>query len=201
MLAQSVLTTSFNLIYSYEIFVILVSFLTREHNILPFFRYYEIVRDVRPNKGTILKSSVEYIKLLKNELTRMKQSEHRHRQLENQNRRLLLRVHELEMQAKAHGLPVTDFNWASTSAAMLNTFSRNKLEQRKVHECIESFHSSLSYHPFISLLNSSVAKIHTLLSLLHIYPLALIIIIYIYSYFLFISRFIYRNLHYTLNCV
>lgn len=96
-----------------------------------FCRYYEIVRDVRPNKGTILKSSVEYIKLLKNELTRMKQNELRHKQLEHQNRRLLLRVQELELQAKAHGLPVSDFNWASTSA-MLNTFPRSKLEQRKV---------------------------------------------------------------------
>ena len=101
-----------------------------------FCRYYEIVRDVRPNKGTILKSSVEYIKLLKNELTRMKQNELRHKQLEHQNRRLLLRVQELELQAKAHGLPVTDFNWASTSA-MLNTFPRSKLEQRKVS--IKSF--------------------------------------------------------------
>lgn len=101
-----------------------------------FFRYYEIVRDVRPNKGTILKSSVEYIKLLKNELTRMKQNEHRHKQLEHQNRRLLLRVQELELQAKAHGLPVSDFSWASTSV-MLNTFSRSKLEQRKVS--IKSF--------------------------------------------------------------
>lgn len=96
------------------------------------FRYYEIVRDVRPNKGTILKSSVEYIKLLKNELTRMKQNEVRHKQLEHQNRRLLLRVQELELQAKAHGLPVSDFNWASTSGSMLNAFARNKLEHRKV---------------------------------------------------------------------
>ncbi|XP_032677455.1 transcription factor EC isoform X2 [Odontomachus brunneus] len=95
--------------------------------------YYEIVRDVRPNKGTILKSSVEYIKLLKNELTRMKQNELRHKQLEHQNRRLLLRVQELELQAKAHGLPISDFNWASTSVTMLNSFSRSKLEQRKVH--------------------------------------------------------------------
>ncbi|XP_046746111.1 transcription factor EC isoform X3 [Diprion similis] len=94
--------------------------------------YYEIVRDVRPNKGTILKSSVEYIKLLKNELTRMKQSEVRHKQLENQNRRLLLRVQELELQAKSHGLPVSEFNWPSTSATVLNTYVKNKLEQRKV---------------------------------------------------------------------
>jgi len=61
----------------------------------------------------------------------MKQNELRHKQLEHQNRKLLLRVQELELQVKAHGLPVSDFNWASTSA-MLNTFPRSKLEQRKV---------------------------------------------------------------------
>ena len=109
------------------------------HRWLLCFRYYEIVRDVRPNKGTILKSSVEYIKLLKNELTRMKQNEVRHKQLEHQNRRLLLRVQELELQAKAHGLPVSDFNWASTSGSMLNAFARNKLEHRKVIQPNSSF--------------------------------------------------------------
>ncbi|XP_046619284.1 microphthalmia-associated transcription factor isoform X2 [Neodiprion virginianus] len=98
--------------------------------------YYEIVRDVRPNKGTILKSSVEYIKLLKNELTRMKQSEVRHKQLENQNRRLLLRVQELELQAKSHGLPVSEFNWPSTSATVLNTYLKNKPEQRKIPDVV-----------------------------------------------------------------
>ncbi|XP_029666860.1 microphthalmia-associated transcription factor isoform X2 [Formica exsecta] len=105
--------------------------------------YYEIVRDVRPNKGTILKSSVEYIKLLKNELTRMKQSELRHKQLEHQNRRLQLRVQELELQAKAHGLPVSDFTWASTSA-MLNSFPRSKLEQRKIPDLAVTEEASLS---------------------------------------------------------
>ncbi|OXU25932.1 hypothetical protein TSAR_001846 [Trichomalopsis sarcophagae] len=93
--------------------------------------YYEIVRDVRPNKGTILKSSVEYIKLLKNELTRMKQSELRHKQLEHQNRRLLLRIQELELQAKAHGLPVSDFSWGSSSASLLNSYVKSRHEHRK----------------------------------------------------------------------
>ncbi|XP_074106595.1 transcription factor Mitf isoform X2 [Cotesia typhae] len=94
--------------------------------------YYEIVRDVRPNKGTILKSSVEYIKLLKNELTRLKQCEIRHKQLEHQNRRLQLRVQELELQAKAHGLPVTDFHWATTSAGAVNSFCRSKNDKKKM---------------------------------------------------------------------
>ena len=50
------------------------------------------MRDVRPNKGTILKSSVEYIRILKSELQRMKQVEARQKELEMQNRRLTIRI-------------------------------------------------------------------------------------------------------------
>ncbi|XP_050314480.1 transcription factor EC isoform X2 [Anthonomus grandis grandis] len=91
--------------------------------------YYEIVRDVRPNKGTILKSSVEYIKCLKSEVMRLKQTEARQKQMENMNRRLQLRVQELERQAKSHGLPVSDFNWQSLSLnnnpSPYNSYSSN----------------------------------------------------------------------------
>lgn len=131
---------------------------------LVFCRYYEIVRDVRPNKGTILKSSVEYIKLLKNELTRMKQNELRHKQLEHQNRRLLLRVQELELQAKAHGLPISDFNWASTSA-MLNTFPRSKLEQRKVSTKSFSVRSASCYIRCLEYISLHHSNHHTSLCL------------------------------------
>ncbi|XP_053955211.1 LIM domain-containing protein A isoform X1 [Anastrepha ludens] len=78
--------------------------------------YYEVVRDIRPNKGTILKSSVDYIKCLKHEVSRLKQNELRQRQMESQNRKLLNRIKELEMQAKSHGLPLSDFNLTSVSA-------------------------------------------------------------------------------------
>lgn len=62
--------------------------------------YYEVVRDVRPNKGTILKSSVDYIKCLKIEVNRLKQEESnrvkqieaKQKQIEYQNRNLRLRV-------------------------------------------------------------------------------------------------------------
>ncbi|KAF5284467.1 hypothetical protein FQA39_LY17042 [Lamprigera yunnana] len=54
--------------------------------------YFEIVRDVRPNKGTILKSSVEYIKCLKNEVQRLKQNEAKQKHVEHINRRLQLRI-------------------------------------------------------------------------------------------------------------
>ncbi|XP_044741186.1 transcription factor EC isoform X2 [Chrysoperla carnea] len=84
--------------------------------------YYEIVRDIRPNKGTILKSSVEYIKCLKNEVQRLKQDEVRRKQIETQNRKLMLRIQELELQAKSHGLPVQDMTWQQIS----NNLSSNE---------------------------------------------------------------------------
>ncbi|MGH0136348.1 UNVERIFIED_CONTAM: hypothetical protein FKN15_032028 [Acipenser sinensis] len=61
--------------------------------------------DMRWNKGTILKASVEYIKWLQKEQQRMRELENRQKKLEHINRRLLLQIQELEMQARAHGLP------------------------------------------------------------------------------------------------
>ncbi|KAG5671862.1 hypothetical protein PVAND_002033 [Polypedilum vanderplanki] len=60
--------------------------------------YYEIVRDVRPNKGTILKSSVDYIKCLKQEINRLRKTELKQKEMEMQNRKLLMRIQELEQQ-------------------------------------------------------------------------------------------------------
>ena len=54
--------------------------------------YYEIVRDVRPNKGTILKSSVDYIKCLKQEIIRLRKTELKHKEMEVQNKKLMLRI-------------------------------------------------------------------------------------------------------------
>ncbi|XP_069707110.1 transcription factor EC isoform X2 [Phaenicophaeus curvirostris] len=62
--------------------------------------------DMRWNKGTILKASVEYIKWLQKEQQRARELEHRQKKLEHANRRLLLRIQELEIQARAHGLPI-----------------------------------------------------------------------------------------------
>ncbi|XP_060537287.1 transcription factor EC [Cylas formicarius] len=98
--------------------------------------YYEIVRDVRPNKGTILKSSVEYIKCLKNEIQRLKQQEARQKQMEDINRRLQLRVQELERQAKSHGLPVSDFNWQGLSVS--NHSPYNSYGSRNIEPNIDS---------------------------------------------------------------
>ncbi|XP_048879554.1 melanocyte inducing transcription factor a isoform X1 [Brienomyrus brachyistius] len=60
--------------------------------------------DMRWNKGTILKASVDYIRKLQREQQRSKDLENRQKRLEHANRHLMLRIQELEMQARAHGL-------------------------------------------------------------------------------------------------
>ncbi|CAL8379467.1 unnamed protein product [Boreogadus saida] len=62
--------------------------------------------DMRWNKGTILKASVDYIRKMQREQQRAKELELRQRRLEHANRHLMLRIQELEMQARAHGLAV-----------------------------------------------------------------------------------------------
>ncbi|XP_022835826.1 transcription factor EC isoform X2 [Spodoptera litura] len=75
--------------------------------------FYEVIRDVRPNKGTILKSSVDYIKCLRDEVNRLKQGEQRRKQIEIHNRKLMLRIQELERLARVHGLPLSGSGGAS----------------------------------------------------------------------------------------
>nr|KAF6493118.1 transcription factor binding to IGHM enhancer 3 [Molossus molossus] len=62
--------------------------------------------EMRWNKGTILKASVDYIRKLQKEQQRSKDLENRQRSLEQANRSLQLRIQELELQAQIHGLPV-----------------------------------------------------------------------------------------------
>ncbi|CAF96927.1 unnamed protein product, partial [Tetraodon nigroviridis] len=66
--------------------------------------------DMRWNKGTILKASVDYIRMLQREQQRVKELECRQRKLEHANRHLLLRIQELEIQARAHGLSVASMS-------------------------------------------------------------------------------------------
>ena len=57
-----------------------------------FSRYYDLVRDVRQNKGSILKASVEYIRKLKTDQHRKRILEEKVRQQDSQNRKLLLKI-------------------------------------------------------------------------------------------------------------
>ncbi|XP_034023344.1 melanocyte inducing transcription factor a isoform X2 [Thalassophryne amazonica] len=74
--------------------------------------------DMRWNKGTILKASVDYIRKLQREQQRTKELECRQRKLEHTNHHLMLRIQELEMQARAHGLTVVSSPSMCTSELM-----------------------------------------------------------------------------------
>uniref|UniRef100_A0A673BT73 BHLH domain-containing protein n=1 Tax=Sphaeramia orbicularis TaxID=375764 RepID=A0A673BT73_9TELE len=63
--------------------------------------------DVRWNKGTILRASVEYIKRMQKDVQRTREVENNFKRMEMANKQLLLRIQELEMQARLHGLPST----------------------------------------------------------------------------------------------
>nr|XP_043880389.1 transcription factor EB isoform X1 [Solea senegalensis] len=69
--------------------------------------------DVRWNKGTILRASVEYIKRMQKDVQRSREVENNFKRMEMANKQLLLRIQELEMQAQMHGL-------ASPSPSALN---------------------------------------------------------------------------------
>ncbi|XP_054472286.1 melanocyte inducing transcription factor a isoform X5 [Anoplopoma fimbria] len=71
--------------------------------------------DMRWNKGTILKASVDYIRRLQRDQQRAKELECRQRKVEHANRHLMLRIQELEIQARAHGLTVVSSSSVCTS--------------------------------------------------------------------------------------
>jgi Helix-loop-helix DNA-binding domain len=114
--------------------------------------YYEIVRDTRPNKGTILKSSVDYIKCLKHEINRMRRTELKQKEMEQMNKRLMLRVQELELEAKRNEMhqPSGEENWQSFGSSSninqqvdFNNDLNNKVSVR-VTQCRINFDFNLS---------------------------------------------------------
>lgn len=66
--------------------------------------YHNDVSEMRWNKGTILKASVDYIRKLQKEQQRAKDIDMRQKKLELVNHNLMLRIQELEMQARLHSL-------------------------------------------------------------------------------------------------
>ncbi|KAI4901585.1 hypothetical protein NFI96_012094 [Prochilodus magdalenae] len=90
--------------------------------------------EMRWNKGTILKASVDYIRKLQKEQHRSKEMELRQKKLEHANHSLLLRIQELEMQARVHGL--------ASSQGSDSTLSQQQQQQQHQHQQITSLDSS-----------------------------------------------------------
>lgn len=68
--------------------------------------FHEYVKDVRPNKGSILRATVEYVKMLKKEQARRKAVDEKCKVQEFQNRKLLLLLQEYEKLMSVYGVPV-----------------------------------------------------------------------------------------------
>ena len=69
-----------------------IGFECRSNDLHLFRRYYDIVRDVRQNKGSILKASVDYIRKLKIEQQKKRILEEKMKIQDSTNRKLLLKI-------------------------------------------------------------------------------------------------------------
>ncbi|KAJ0068474.1 hypothetical protein NL108_008420 [Boleophthalmus pectinirostris] len=76
--------------------------------------------DVRWNKGTILRASVDYIKRMQKDVQRTREVENNYKRMEMANKQLLLRIQELEMQARLHGLPSSSPSGLNPADLMAN---------------------------------------------------------------------------------
>ncbi|XP_017574623.1 transcription factor E3b isoform X1 [Pygocentrus nattereri] len=96
--------------------------------------------EMRWNKGTILKASVDYIRKLQKEQQRAKDIEMKQKKLEHANQTLLLRIQELEMQARLHGL---SSNLSSSSGISSDSPFLQPPAQASVGEPLSHSHTHL----------------------------------------------------------
>lgn len=60
-------------------------------------KHFDLVKDMKQNKGTILKASVDYVRLLKRENTRLNEQEKKYKEIESNNRCLQMKIKQLEL--------------------------------------------------------------------------------------------------------
>merc|ERR1719320_1414934 len=95
-------------------------------------QYYEIVRDVRQNKGSILKASVDYIRLLRREREKKLSLEEKYKKLELSNRKALLKLQEYEQRMASAGLQVEQTTWRAATSTELETLKHKNEKLMKV---------------------------------------------------------------------
>ncbi|XP_038072853.1 microphthalmia-associated transcription factor-like isoform X1 [Patiria miniata] len=98
--------------------------------------------DQRQNKGTILKCSVDYILKLQKEQSKFKTAEDHQKRLQTVNRRMMLRIQELEMKCKQYNVPATALSEETKTENIAAEFMRlqsadielNMEEGKQVHK-------------------------------------------------------------------
>jgi len=88
-------------------------------------QHYDIVRDVRQNKGSILKASVDYIRLLRRERERKAALEEKYKKLEQTNMRALLKLQEYEQKMSSAGLQDEKTSWRQATLHDLDSQKEN----------------------------------------------------------------------------
>lgn len=82
--------------------------------------------DMRQNKGSILKASVDYIRRLKHDQEKLRSLEERQRQTDAVNRKIVMRLKHLELLMKNHGIS-TEFADEGINAVLSTMVSPNTL--------------------------------------------------------------------------
>uniref|UniRef100_A0AAZ3RE26 BHLH domain-containing protein n=1 Tax=Oncorhynchus tshawytscha TaxID=74940 RepID=A0AAZ3RE26_ONCTS len=90
--------------------------------------------DVRWNKGTILRASVEYIKRMQKDMQRTREVENNFKRMEMVNKQLWLRIQELEMQARLHGLPSSSPSGMSSGDLMGSYVKQETSPEEKLQQ-------------------------------------------------------------------
>uniref|UniRef100_A0AAV2M6B6 BHLH domain-containing protein n=1 Tax=Knipowitschia caucasica TaxID=637954 RepID=A0AAV2M6B6_KNICA len=113
--------------------------------------------DMRWNKGTILKASVDYIRKLQRDQQRAKDLECRQRKIEHTNRHLLLRIQELEMQARAHGLTLVPTPSVCTSELVARAIKQEPVLGDCPSDLYQSSSPDMSPHTTLDLNNGTIS--------------------------------------------
>lgn len=94
--------------------------------------HYEVVRDVRQNKGSILRASVEYIKLLKEEQKNINNLKRLINIQKCNSRKLVMKIQEYEERMKSYGIPIDNFE-SQVKSTLLHHINQEKSVARFVN--------------------------------------------------------------------
>jgi len=109
-------------------------------------RYVHITRDMKYNKGTILRASVDYVKCLKNEVDKLPEVEKRYRDLEDENRRMNMRIQQLEQQVK---MASTALNIKQETPDQQTSLCEHNNQQQHIHQ-LQSMQDTLQHLPMVT---------------------------------------------------
>merc|ERR1712029_334046 len=102
----------------------------------------------RQNKGSILKASVDYIRILKKEKERKIHIEEKCKKTEQINRKLLIKLQEYEQRLSESGVavPANEAIWrSSTSSAPGTSYLELDVKKKDLSNMVKFYHPAHTY--------------------------------------------------------